>query len=226
MIKRFSLILMAGLIVIPAFSQTSEFVKIARLKYQGGDWYSNRTSLPNLMLELKRRIGIYTTDNLNTPPEEAIVTPSDTDIFRYPLVYMNGHGKVKFSDEDVKQLRKYLHRGGTLWADDNFGMDEYFRPEIAKVLPNHPLVEIPNDHPIYSIYYKFDNGLPKIHEHHGGAPHLYGIYLDDRLAVIYTFNTDIGDGLESEGVHPEDSAETREQAMRMAINIVLMVLSG
>lgn len=194
---------------------------IARLKYGGGgDWYGNPTSLPNLLQQLRERLG------LDTAAEESVVPPADPELFLYPLVYMNGHGTVRFTDQDINNLREFFRRGGVLWADDNFGMDESFRKEIARVLPDHPLEEIPFDHPVFSAYYVFEQGLPKIHEHYGGPPKLYGIYLDGRLAVFYTFNTDIGDGLESEGVHPQDAAETREQAMKMAINIVLFVLSS
>ena len=194
---------------------------MARLKYGGGgDWYGNPTSLPNLMAQLRQRLG------MESAAEEAVVTPSDPNLFQYPLVYMNGHGTVRFTDTDVQVLREYIRRGGMIWADDNFGMDESFRKEIAKVFPGDALVEIPFDHPVFSMYYAFANGLPKIHEHYGGPPHLLGIFSEGRLSMLYTFNTDIGDGLESEGVHPQDSAEVREQAMQMAINIILYVLSN
>ncbi len=222
MFKRFLLLnLLLCLFISSVLAQSSSQFTIARLKYSGGgDWYSNPTSLPNLLRELRERI------NLETDKEESVIPPSDSNLFFYPLLYMNGHGTVRFSEEDVKNLREYFERGGVLWADDNYGMDESFRKEIAKVFPDQPLIELPHDHPVYSMYYTFEKGLPKIHEHDGGPPHLYGIYLDERIVVLYTFNTDIGDGLESEGVHPKDSAETREQAMRMAINIVLYVLSS
>ncbi|MGI6458126.1 MAG: DUF4159 domain-containing protein [bacterium] len=210
--------------VISVFStqaQTPGEFTIARLKYSGGgDWYENRTSLPNLLQELRTRLQI------NTAPDQSVITPSDSNIFNYPLLYMNGHGTVRFSERDIQNLREYFRRGGMLWADDNYGMDESFRREIARVFPDHPLVEIPHDHPIFFMYYQFDNGLPKIHEHAGGPPHLFGIFLDGRLAVIYTFNTDIGDGMESEGVHKEDSPETRELAMQMGINIAIYAMSN
>lgn len=204
-----------------AQGQNDGALTIARLKYGGGgDWYSNPTSLPNLLRELKTRL------NLQTTVEEAVVSPSDPALFSSPLLYMNGHGTVLFSNQDVRQLQTYFERGGFLWADDNYGMDQSFRREIAKIFPNTPLVEIPYDHPVFSIYYPFEQGLPKIHEHDGGPPHLLGIFHEGRLVILYTFNTDIGDGLESEGVHPEDSPQVRESAMKMAVNIVLYALSN
>ncbi|MBN2326163.1 MAG: DUF4159 domain-containing protein [Candidatus Omnitrophica bacterium] len=194
---------------------------IGRLKYSGGgDWYSDPTSLPNLLRELRERFKI------DTAREEAVVSPMDAELFQHPLIYMTGHGTVKFSDEEVERLREYFRRGGVLWADDNYGMDESFRKEIGRIFPDNPLQEIPVDHPIFSIYYHFPKGTPKIHEHDGGPPHLLGIFSNGRLAVLYTFNTDIGDGIESEGVHPQDPPEVREQAMKMALNLVLFILSS
>ncbi len=208
-------------------AQSQDTNLIARLQYEGGgDWYSDPTSLPNLLIELQKRLHIQTWDPSDSRPEEPVVKPSDSELFEYPLIYMTGHGTVRFHEKDIENLRTYFERGGTLWADDNYGMDESFRKEIGRVFPDTPLVEIPNDHPIYTIFYSFDQGLPKIHEHDGGPPELLGIFQEERLAVIYTYNTDIGDGIESEGVHPEDPPEVREEAMKMAINIVLMALTN
>ena len=213
-------ILWIGLLTSFAISQDKSLT-LARIQYDGGgDWYSNPTSLPNLLTELRDRL------NLDTSIEEAEVKPSSQDLFQYPVAYINGHGTVKFSAADVQNLQTYFERGGFLWADDNYGMDDSFRKEIAKIFPDQPMRRIPHNHPIYSIYYKFPNGVPKIHEHDGGPPELYGIFHQGRIAVLYTFNTDIGDGLESDGVHPEDPPEVREQAMKMAINIILFALSN
>jgi hypothetical protein len=218
---RFSLIVFCLFIVsLSAVSQDKAFT-IARLQYDGGgDWYGNPTSLPNLLEQLRERL------NMNTTLEEVKVKPSSTDLYQYPIAYMNGHGTVKFSAADVQILSEYLERGGLLWADDNYGMDQSFREEIAKVFPDDPLRPVPFNHPIFSIYYKFDNGLPKIHEHDGIPPVLYGKFHKGRIVVLYTYNTDIGDGMESEGVHPQDSSKTREEAMKMAINIILFAMSN
>ena len=216
---------LAILILFPLFflgaaSEIEPFT-IGRLKYSGGgDWYSDPTSLPNLLRELRERL------HLNVAKEESVVSPIDSELFSYPLIYMTGHGTVRFSDEEISQLREYFRRGGVLWADDNYGMNETFREGISQIYPDLPLQEIPFDHPVFSMYYRFDRGLPKIHEHDGGPPHLYGVFLNGRLVILYTFNTDIGDGIESKGVHPQDSDETREQAMKMAINIILFILSS
>jgi hypothetical protein len=140
------------------------------------------------------------------------------------MIYMTGHGRVTFSDEDAGLLRKYLERGGFLWADDNYGMDASFRAEMGKVFPESPLVELPYDHGIYHAFYEFSEGLPKIHEHDGGPPHGYGVFYEGRLVVFYSFNTDIGDGMEDAQVH-EDPPEKREAALKMGVNVVVYALS-
>lgn len=211
----------AGLVLglsCPSGADASDFT-IGRLKYRGGgDWYSNPTSLPNLLRQAAASLGI------KTASEDSRVAITDEALFTYPFIYMTGHGAVKFSEEETARLRTYLTSGGFLWADDNYGMDESFRKEIRKVFPDDELVELPFDHEIYHIFHDFANGLPKIHEHHGGPPHGYGIIHDGRLVVFYSFNTDIGDGLEDAEVH-HDPAETRDAAMKMAVNVVAYVLT-
>jgi hypothetical protein len=192
---------------------------IARLKYRGGgDWYSDPTSVPNLLARVKRDLA------LETARDEVKLDIMNESLFNYPFAYLTGHGKVKFSEEEAARLRVYLTSGGFLWADDNYGMDEYFRRELRKVFPDEELVELPFGHEIYHVVYDFPGGLPKIHEHHGGPPHGYGIIFEGRLVVLYTFNTDIGDGLEDAGVH-DDPPDKREAAARMAVNIVAYALT-
>ena len=202
------------LLAILVSSAASEEFTVARLKYRGGgDWYSDPTSMPNLLARVKRDLRIETTG------DEVKLDIMNESLFNYPFAYMTGHGKVKFSDEEAARLRVYLTSGGFLWVDDNYGLDEHFRKEIRKVFPEQELVELPFSHEIYHAIYDFPGGLPKIHEHHGGPPHGYGIVYEGRLVVFYTFNTDIGDGLEDAGVH-DDPPDKREAASRMAVNIV------
>jgi hypothetical protein len=193
---------------------------VAQLKYRGGgDWYANPSSLPNLLSAVRARTGI------EVAARPASVAPSDEDLFLCPMIYMTGHGQVSFSDEEAARLREYLDRGGFLWADDNYGMDRSFRAEVAKVLPGEALVELPFDHPVYHAFYEFPEGLPKIHEHDGGPPHGYGVFHEGRLVVFYSFNTDIGDGMEDTEVHG-DPPESHERALRMGVNVVVYALSN
>jgi len=193
-------------------------IHIARLHYEGGgDWYSNPSSMPNWMRGFQQRTGIPTVF------EEVQVRPSEEALFRYPIAYMNGHGNVSFSDDDVQALRRWLAAGGFLWADDNYGMDKSFRREVQKLYPDRVLFELPNDHPIYRSFYTLP-GLPKIHEHDGKPPQLFGVVDNGRLVLIYSYESDIGDGIEDPEVH-KDSPEKRELAMRMAVNVLMYALT-
>jgi len=193
---------------------------IARLKYGGGgDWYEDRTSLVNLMRELRGRTTIPVSGD-----REAIVEPSAAALFQYPFVFACGHGNIKFTPTEVAQMRRYLTAGGFLWVDDDFGIGPSLRREMARLFADDPLVELPYSHPIFHQLYDFPQGLPKIHEHDGGPAKAFGIVHDGRLVVLFTFDCDIGDGLEDEDVH-HDPPEKREAAMKMAINIVQYVLT-
>ncbi|KPL07278.1 hypothetical protein AMJ86_04875 [bacterium SM23_57] len=188
---------------------------VARLKYAGGgDWYSNPSSLPNLLGFVREKTSILTEER------EAVVEILSPDLFRYPYLYMNGHGTVKFSDDEVVRLREYFEQGGFLHADDNYGMDKTFRKEILRVFPESRWVELPFSHPIYHSQYDFPHGLPKIHEHDGKPPQGLGLFLGDRLCVFYTYECDLGDGWEDADVH-NDPVEKRMAALKMGANIMV-----
>ncbi len=213
---------LAALVSRPAPAQQGvSTLTIGRLHYDGGgDWYANPSSLPNLLSEIRTRTLLRVRDR------EQVVVLTSPDLWDVPFLYMTGHGNVLFSDEEVLILRRYLENGGFLHADDNYGMDESFRREIARVFPDRPLVEVPLDHPIYRIVYELPQGIPKIHEHDGEPAQGFGIFLEDRLAVFYSYQTDLGDGWEDADVHG-DPADVRELALQMGVNLfVYSVLAG
>ena len=186
---------------------------IGRLHYDGGgDWYANPSSLPNLLRAVRERTGLRTADR-----EEA-VTLADDRLWDLPYLYMTGHGNVRFSDRDLQTLRRWIRRGGFLHADDNYGMDLSLRREVARLFPDQPLVEVPLDHPIYHVVYDFPKGIPKIHEHDGKPAQGFGIFLDGRLVIYYSYQSDLGDGWEDPDVH-HDPPEVREAALRMGVNL-------
>ena len=186
---------------------------IGRLHYDGGgDWYANPSSLPNLLAAVRARTG------LRTAEREETVRLTDERLWDIPYLYMTGHGNVRWSDAELAILREYLRRGGFLHADDNYGMDASIRRELARLFPDHPLVEVPLDHPIYHVVYDLPRGIPKIHEHDGTPAQGFGIFLDGRLAVYYSYQSDLGDGWEDPEVH-HDPAAVREQALRMGVNL-------
>lgn len=204
---------------VPAPAQAPRMT-IGRLHYDGGgDWYANPSSLPNLLAAIAEG----TTLPMET--DERVVRLGDSWLWALPYLYMTGHGNVRFSDEDLKTLRRFLDAGGFLHADDNYGMDESFRREIARVFPDRPLVEVPLGHPIYHIVYSFPAGVPKIHEHDGKPAEGLGIFIGDRLAVFYSYQADLGDGWEDAGVHG-DPAAIRQAALRMGVNLFAYAVSA
>lgn len=194
---------------------------IAKLKYGGGgDWYVNPTSLPNLHRALRERAGLPAA-RIN---DDVVADVAADAIFDYPILFMTGHGNVHFADAEVARLRRYLERGGFLHVDDNYGLDESWRRECARLFPESPLLELPADHEIYHIYYDFPTGLPKIHEHHGGPARGYAVFHQGRMVIFYSYNTDLGDGWEDADVH-DDPPDKREAALKMGVNIVLYALT-
>lgn len=196
------------------FLGTTYAQQLAVLQYGGGgDWYSNPTALPNLIK--------FCNENVDTAILEKpeTVTPDDVDLFNYPLIHMTGHGNVFFTNDEAQNLHDYMVSGGFLHIDDNYGMDEYLRKELIKIFPNIELKELPADHPLFSAHFKFPEGLPKIHEHDNSRPQAFGITYEGRLVLLYTYESDLGDGWENPEIH-NDPAEVRLKALRMGANIV------
>ena len=194
--------------------------EVAILKYKGGgDWYSNPTALPNLINYCNTHIGT----KISAKPQTVDV--GSTDIFQYPFLHMTGHGNVFFDDADADNLRNYLISGGFLHIDDNYGMRPYVVKELKKVFPNQDLVELPMNHPIFNSVFKFPKGLPKIHEHDGQRPQALGLFHEDRLILLFTVESDLGDGWEDAVVH-NDPEDVREKAFRMGANIIKYVFEN
>ncbi|TVQ89806.1 MAG: DUF4159 domain-containing protein [Bacteroidetes bacterium] len=205
-------------ILIHSVSFTQNY-QIATLKYRGGgDWYSNPTALPNLVEFANREIGTSISTNIAT------VEVGSQNLFNYPFVYMTGHGNVVFSAQEAQNLRNYLVGGGFLHVDDNYGLDPFFRREIAKVFPEYELVELPYSYPIYHQKFSFPDGPPKIHEHDGKPPQGFGIFHEGRLVLYYTYEIDLGNGWEDQIVHGNPE-EVRLKALRMGANILQYVFN-
>ncbi len=211
--------------VSPAIAQTlpgdpaqEMRVTVARVHYGGGgDWYSDPSSLPNWLAEFERRTGIPTRHD---PP---VVTLTDVNLRAWPFLYMTGHGTIRLTPDEIQALRAYLEDGGFLYADDNYGMDASFRAMVRELFPERSLERVPNSDPIYHCFYDLP-GLPKIHEHDGKPPEGLGIRIDGRLVLFYSYESDIGDGLEDPQVHGDPPAK-REAAMRMAVNVLMYAIT-
>jgi hypothetical protein len=198
-----------------AFTPPVPALKIALLKYGGGgDWYANlETSLPNLIRFCNKNL------STNIDLEQGIVEVGSLEIFNYPFVHMTGHGNVVFSPQEAENLRNYLTGGGFLHIDDNYGLDQFIRPQMKRVFPELDFVELPFSHPIYHQKFSFPNGLPKIHEHENKPALGFGLIHNGRLVCYYTYETDLGDGWEDPEIH-KNSEETRLKALKMGANII------
>ena len=198
-------------------STQNQGVRIALLKYNGGgDWYADPTALPNLI--------DYCNQNLKTNiyPEPSTIEIGTPEIFNFPFVHLTGHGNIILSENEAINLRVYLEAGGFLHVDDNYGLDEYFRREMKKVFPEKDFMELPPSHPVFHQKYDFNEGLPKFHEYDKKPPQAFGLFIEERMVCLYTYETDLGDGWEDKDVH-SDPPELREKALKMGANIISFV---
>ncbi|MHA8066352.1 DUF4159 domain-containing protein [Aquirufa sp. ROCK2-A2] len=207
-------LLFAILALLTSFNEIRAQLKIGKVKYQGGgDWYANKTSLPNLIRFCNQELKTKIDEN----PE--IIDLNSNQIFRIPFIHLTGHGNVIFNDSEIKQLRKYLIAGGFLHIDDNYGLDVPIRREMKKVFPELEFIELPYSHPIFHQKYDFPKGLPKIHEHDNKPSQGFGLIYQGRLICFYSYECDLGNGWEDEEIY-HDSAEKREKALQMGTNII------
>ena len=192
---------------------------IARVNYGGGgDWYCDPSSIPNLLSYLTKNTSI------KAAHDEYRIKLTTKELRGHPYLYMTGHGNIRFTDEEIIQLREYLMGGGFLHTDDNYGLNTSFRREMKRVFPDRDFVELPHDHAVFHSYFDMPNGLPKIHEHDGKPPQLFALYNEDRIMVIYSYESDLGDGWEDEEVH-NDASELRVAALQMGVNIIYFALT-
>jgi len=194
-------------------TEEAKNLKLALLKYNAGDWYSNPTALKNLALFCNQELGT------NFDYQYATVEVGSADVFNYSFLHMTGHGNVLLSDSEAENLRLYLMAGGFLHVDDNYGMDPYIRLAMKKVFPELEFIELPFSHEIYNQKYRFENGLPKIHKHDDSPAQGFGLVWEGKLVCFYSYECDLGDGWEDKEVH-KDSDAVRLQALKMGANII------
>ena len=207
------------IILMQLSALNAQTFSIARVHYGGGgDWYCDQSSIPNLLQYLEKNTPI------SVKNENIHVNLIDENAHQYPYLYLTGHGNIRFTDNEIISLRSILMNNGFLHADDNYGMDASFRREMKRVFPNKELVPLPNDHPIFHSYYSFPNGLPKVHEHDGKPPQALALFEEERMIVLYTYESDLGDGWEDASVH-QDPWPIRESALQMGVNIIYFSLT-
>ena len=170
------------------------------------------------------------------------VRATDPDLFKCPFLFMTDPGSVTFTQEEVEGLRRYLLKGGFLWADDLWGNRawSYFETEIGRILPGYSIEEVTPEHPLFAALYVVKE-VPQIPSYqswrrNGGqtsefgaetaVPHIRGIFDDKgRPLVLISFNTDIADGWEREGDVPYFFFTFSPQAYGLGINILIWAMS-
>ena len=213
-----SFIITAVILLVANIILGQEF-SIARVNYGGGgDWYCDPSSIPNILSYLTKNTSI------EAAHDEYRIKLTTKEMRGHPYLYMTGHGNIRFTDEEIIDLREYLLGGGFLHTDDNYGLNTSFRREMKRVFPDRDFVELPHNHAVFHSYFDMPNGLPKIHEHDGKPPQLFALYNEDRIMVIYSFESDLGDGWEDEEVH-NDPPELRTAALQMGVNIIYFALT-
>ena len=206
------------LVSLISANNTSGAFSIARIQYSGGgDWYSDKSSLPNLLNFVSNNTSIITNQ------EQSIVQIGDNNFYSHSYFYITGHGNIDLSNKEIIILRQHLINGAFLHVDDNYGLDLSFRKLLLKIFPEKELIEIPPNHPLFNIFYQFPEGLPKIHEHDNKRPQALGVFHDERLVLLYTYESDLGDGWENARVH-NDPESLRDQALKMGTNIIIYSL--
>ena len=201
------------------FAQTKSEFAIARLKYNGGgDWYNDQSAEVNLLNFIQQNT------NIKTDARYQFVDLSSDEIFSYPFLFMTGHGNVVFSSDETERLRMYLENGGFLYIDDDYGLDNAVRREMKKVFPANDFIELPFSYGLFNVFYKFENGTPKTHEHDKKPAQGFGIFVNGRLAVFYTYESNPSDGWADATVH-NDPPEKRKEALEFGTNIVVWVLT-
>ena len=192
----------------------------ARLQYDGGgDWYNDPEVLPNLARFVNASL------NTNFPLDQSTVKAGEARLFEYPFVYLTGHGNISWDEREVANLRQWMLRGGILYPDDAYGKAISFRREIKRVFPEYDLVELDGSFPLFTSFFDFSQGLPKIHLHDEKPPQAFGIFDDNgRLMCFYTYETNISDGWADPATH-KDPPEVRQAALRFGCNIIHYLLA-
>jgi len=204
------IVLFTTVILYSDFNQ----IQLARVQYDGGgDWYNDPEVIPNFAEFLSRHLPI------NTHRRERVVRLSDPNIFHFPFLYMTGHGNIVVNEAELSNLRRYLLQGGFLYVDDDYGLDASFRQLAARLFPERSLVELTPPHPVFSSFFQFPDGLPKIHEHDNKRPQLFAIHDDNgRIMLLYTYESNISDGWADPETH-NNPESVRETAFQFGLNM-------
>jgi hypothetical protein len=166
-----------------------------RLMYESGDWDVDIRMPSNVLNSLVE----YTT--LRVDPAERMVNLADPKMLEAPFCYLAGHKLVQFTPSERKNFERYVKGGGFVFVDDcNHDIDglfaKSFEAELARMFGAKALRKIPNTHPLYSSFFKFDGPPNTTVELNGWGDDLVHEYLraievGGRIGVLYS-NKDYG----------------------------------
>ncbi|TAD75929.1 MAG: DUF4159 domain-containing protein [Sphingomonadales bacterium] len=197
-----------------------------RLKYNSGDWNVDQRMPANLITSLID----YT--NLRVDPEEHVVDLADPQMLSAPFCYLAGHKAVEFSDSERRNFERYVRNGGFVFVDDcNHDIDglfaKSFEAQMASIFGVDALKKLPNDHPVYSSFFKFKGPLSTSFELNGWGDdlihdYLKGITINGRLGLLYS-NKDYGCEWDYDWRNKRFLAEDNT---RFGVNIIMYALSN
>jgi hypothetical protein len=195
-------------------------------------WATDYPKADQQFLTVLRRL-----TNLDAYPSEHAVALDDPELRRYPFLYMLEVGNMQLGEGEVAGLRDYLLAGGFLFIDDFWGSQEWavFESEMRRVLPDHPIAELPLEHPVFRAFYEIREIMQvpavgnwrrgRTWERDGYEPGVRGIFdADGRLMVMINWNTDLGDAWEW-AEQPDYPLRFSTFAYQMGVNAIVYAMS-
>ena len=216
----------------PSPDSISEKFVFVRLKYPGGDWFTNAVNYYRWPSDTKfaEVLARYTSIDveLHDNPQYVSIEEDDIDhLCSYPFIFMTGHIGVRFSEEDIRKLREYLERGGFLHVEDCDIRVDRMRPAVyrlmQRVFPEKKFERLDISHPIYHTLYDHNEYLGGDKLVTPGADSDEAIIIDDRIAV-YFCPSDLNCAWEGRVCEP-GGEEQRRWAFEQGMNVVTYALT-
>ena len=196
----------------------------ATAQYESGDWDSAPLVPPNIIDSIARYTAVA------VAPVGVVVPLSDERALRYPFLFLTGHLPVRFNDAERRNVKRYVDRGGLLFIDDhNHDVDGAFHKTVTEEIGRAvgPLADLPNNHPLYSAFFKFDGPPTTSHELNGWGDnlvhkHLLAVERNARIGVLYSSK----DYSSEWGYHPDGKRFLSVDNTRFAVNVVVYALTA